>query len=149
MAKLSDKQKKRIIVERANGKSLTQLAGKFHVSTTTIARVCKQDPETAKMVKQKKEQNTLDMLAFMDEQKNSAQKLLASIIEAMNDPAKLEKANIKDLATAFGIITDKFTKNIPSSEKEETDDGFLSALNEKAAEIWADGDDNEQEDSDV
>ena len=32
---------------------------------------------------------------------------------------------------------------------EVADDGFLAALNGKAAEVWADGDDNEQEDSDV
>ena len=35
------------------------------------------------------------------------------------------------------------------AQEETADDGFLAALNGKAAEIWADGDDNEQEDSDV
>lgn len=32
-------------------------------------------------------------------------------------------------------------------EESKDDDGFLAALNGKAAEIWADGDDNEQKDS--
>lgn len=35
------------------------------------------------------------------------------------------------------------------TQEETADDGFLAALNGKAAEVWADGDDNEQEDSDV
>lgn len=35
------------------------------------------------------------------------------------------------------------------AQEETSDDGFLAALNGKAVEIWADGDDNEQEDSDV
>lgn len=35
------------------------------------------------------------------------------------------------------------------AQEETADDGFLAALNGKATEVWADGDDNEQEDSDV
>ena len=42
------------------------------------------------------------------------------------------------------------TADMPQANTEEAaDDGFLAALNSKAAEVWADGDDNEQEDSDV
>lgn len=45
---------------------------------------------------------------------------------------------------------DKWRDKPKETAQEETpDDGFLAALNGKAAEIWADGDDNEQEDSDV
>lgn len=45
---------------------------------------------------------------------------------------------------------DKWRDKPKEAAQEETpDDGFLAALNGKAAEIWADGDDNEQEDSDV
>ena len=45
---------------------------------------------------------------------------------------------------------DKWRDKPKEVNTEETaDDGFLAALNGKAAEVWADGDDNEQEDSDV
>lgn len=53
---------------------------------------------------------------------------------------------LRDLAAMYKDLT----ADMPQTAQEETqDDGFLAALNGKAAEIWADGDDNEQEDSDV
>lgn len=53
---------------------------------------------------------------------------------------------LRDLAAMYKDLT----ADMPQANTEETaDDGFLAALNGKAVEIWADGDDNEQEDSDV
>lgn len=53
---------------------------------------------------------------------------------------------LRDLAAMYKDLT----ADMPQANHEETtDDGFLAALSGKAAEIWADGDDNEQEDSDV
>lgn len=48
------------------------------------------------------------MLAYLDAQKGSVQKLLTSIVEAINDPEKLQRANVRDLATAYGIFADKY-----------------------------------------
>lgn len=116
--KLTDKDKKRIIVERAEGASLSKLADKYHVSKTTISRVCTGDPETQKRVTAKKEQNTIEMLAYMDAQKGRAQKLLSQIIEALSDPEKLARANVRDLATAYGIIADKFIGAAPTGSED-------------------------------
>ena len=53
---------------------------------------------------------------------------------------------LRDLAAMYKDLT----ADLPQANTGETDDdGFLAALNGKAAEVWADGDDNEQEDSDV
>ena len=43
MAKLTDKQRKKIIAESVNGSSIRALAAKYGVSTTTIQRVLKSD----------------------------------------------------------------------------------------------------------
>ena len=53
---------------------------------------------------------------------------------------------LRDLAAMYKDLTEDLPK---ISDEETADDCFLAALNGKAAEIWADGDDNEQEDSDV
>ena len=52
---LTDKQKKKIIADRADGLSLRQLAAKYGTSTTTIHRVIGSDPETERKVTAKKE----------------------------------------------------------------------------------------------
>lgn len=116
--KLTDRQKKQMIVDRAEGMTFPRIAEKYGVSTTTAQRVVKGDPETVKMVQEKKEQNTLDMLQFMEEQKPKIQQLLKHIVEALDDPAKLARTNPRDLATAYGIIYDKITASAPKTNDE-------------------------------
>ena len=116
--KLTDRQKKQMIVDRAEGMTFQSIADKYGVSTTTAQRVIKGDPETAKKVQEKKDENTLDMLQYMEGQKPKIQQLLANIVEALNDPTKLARANVRDLATAYGIIYDKITASAPKTNEE-------------------------------
>ena len=116
--KLTDRQKKQMIVDRAEGMTFPRIAEKYGVSTTTAQRVIKGDPETVKMVQEKKEQNTLDMLQFMEEQKPKIQELLKHIVEALDDPVKLARTNPRALATAYGIIDDKITASAPKTNDE-------------------------------
>ena len=57
MAKLTDKQRKKIIAESVNGSSIRALAAKYGVSTTTIQRVLKSDTTLTQKVAQKKAEN--------------------------------------------------------------------------------------------
>lgn len=117
-ARLSDKQRKMIIADRVRGVSIGDIAKKYHIAKSTVHRVVKRDPETERAALRKKEQNTQDMLAYMDEQKGRAQQLLSQIIEALSNPEKLARANVRDLATAYGIIADKFIQTAPNSDAE-------------------------------
>ncbi len=65
MAKLTDKQRKKIIAESVNGSSIRALAAKYGVSTTTIQRVLKSDTTLTQKVTQKKAENTASILAFI------------------------------------------------------------------------------------
>lgn len=118
MAKLSDAQRKKIIADRVNGMTFRKLAAKYGVSTTTIQKVLKRDPSLVQKVTQKKEKNTQDMLAFLDSQSESAQEFVTMALEAIKDPAKLEKASVQTIAVALGIVIDKFTQAKPKSEDE-------------------------------
>ena len=136
--KLSDKQKKQIIADRVGGLSLRKIASKYHVSEPTIRRVLKNNPEVTQRVADKKEQNPLDMLEFLNLQKGQAQETVKNILEAINDPEKLARTNPRDLATALGIIIDKFLNNTPTRAASVQDDGFLKALKSSAAKDWED-----------
>ena len=116
--KLTDRQRKEIIVDRAEGMTFRDIGRKHGVSDATVRRTCKADPETAQLVAEKKEQNTLDMIQFMEGQKPKIQELLKNIVEAMNDPVKLARTNPRDLATAYGIIYDKITASAPKTNDE-------------------------------
>ena len=121
MAKLTDKQRKKIIAESVNGSSIRALANKYGVSTTTIQRVLKSDTELMQKVAHKKEENTASVLAFMDSKKNDVCALIENLLAAMNDPGKIAATPLSQLATAMGIVIDKYTANesIKSSDTRE------------------------------
>ena len=115
---LTDKQKKQIIADRVEGLSIRKIAEKNGVSTYAVLKAIEAEPDFKQKITEKKEQNTLDMLQYMDCQKPKIQSLLANIIEALNDPEKLKRANVRDLATAYGIIYDKITASAPKTNDE-------------------------------
>ena len=119
MAKLTDRQRKRLIADRANGMSLSKLAAKYGVSVTSVRRTLAKYPEAAEKCRQKKEQNDQDMLAYMDSRKAVAQDLVDAILQDMADPERRAGASFRELATALGIIVDKFTGNTSKDKKEE------------------------------
>lgn len=117
-AKLTDEEKKRIITRYVECQNYSQVAREFGVSEITVRRCVKNDPEMSDKVEHKKEKNAQDMLAYMDGQKGKAQELLANIIVALNNPDKLARANVRDLAMAYGIIADKYIQLMPKDNAE-------------------------------
>lgn len=135
MAKLTDKQRKKIIAESVNGSSIRALAAKYNVSTTTIQRVLKSDTELTQKVAQKKAENTVSILAFMDSKKNDVCGLIDKLLAAMGDEDKLAAATVNQLATAMGIVIDKYTANeaIKPSDTKETN--FFEAIRSAGEEV--------------
>ena len=116
VAKLTDKQKKQIIARRAEGESLRGLAKRFGVSDATIRRVLRSDPKTSQKVAQKKAQNTADVLAHMDGQKEAVCGLLDAYLAALGDPEKIARAGLSQLATTMGILIDKYTATVQNEQ---------------------------------
>lgn len=128
-ARLTDEQKKRIIADYVESGSYNATARENGVSRNTVKRVVLSDDENARKCQQKKEQNTLDMLEYMDSRKGQAQGIIDTYLEALADPEKLENASLQQIATALGIVVDKFTKTTPAGEN------ALSKLDEVLKEI--------------
>lgn len=110
MAKLTDEQEKRIIAEYVEGgTSHRKLAAKYGVSTYKIASVLHSDREINRKISQKKEENDVKVLQHMESRAGEVCGLVDRILEEMGSPEKLETASLNQLATAFGILIDKFT----------------------------------------
>lgn len=114
-ARLTDKQKKKIIADYIESGSYNATAKRFGISESTVRRLCKREPEITKKAEQKKEQNTIDMLAYMDSRKEQAQGVIDDYLKALANPSKIEAAKLSEIATALGILVDKFTKNMPTN----------------------------------
>lgn len=109
---LTDKQKKEIIACYVECQNYSEVGRKFNVDESTVRRITKTDKEITQKAEQKNKENTQEVLEAMKERSQTKIKLLDKIFEAMD--GKLENidmfTNIKDLATAYGIIMDKELK---------------------------------------
>lgn len=130
MAKLSDRQHKALIARYAEIGNFSQVAREFGVSVNTVKNHCLADQETANLCKQKKEENTQDILSYMDSRKGKIFDILDKLIEGMNDDEKIRRTGLQALATAYGIIVDKVTQNAP-----QTDTAQLKRAKEILGEI--------------
>lgn len=113
-ARLTDKQKKKIIADYVQLGSYNAAAKANGVSLNTVKKIVQGNADIAEMCNQKREENTAEMLAFMDSRKGEAQNVIDAYLKALADPEKLENASLSQIATALGIVVDKFTKNTAS-----------------------------------
>lgn len=114
VTKLTDKEKKRMIADYIECQNYSEVARKYKRSVPTIKRVVLADEQILKKVKLKKEENTLDTLDYIMSLKEQKTRLLNKLLNAMenkvDDTNNKIKQNMKDLATAYGIILDKDMK---------------------------------------
>ena len=115
-SRLTDKQKKKIIADYVECGSYNATAKMNGVTHQTVRRIVSKSAEITKKVQQKKEQNTADMLAYMESRKAKAQEAVDAYLDALADPAKIKAAKLSEIATAMGIVVDKFTKTTAAGE---------------------------------
>ena len=113
-ARLTDKQKKKIVADYLETESYNATAKLNGVADTTVKRVVEDCREFQKIAEKKKKQNTLDMLAFMDSRKKKMQEAIDMHLQALTDEEKIRSAGLAQIATSFGIIVDKATRNTAS-----------------------------------
>lgn len=127
--RLTDGQKKMIIADFVELGSYNAVAKKHGIADSTVKRAVLSDEETKRRAERKKKQNTLDMLAYMDDRKGKAQTVIDAYLDALADPEKLERATLAQIATALGILVDKFVGNTQSG------DGSIHKLDELLKEF--------------
>lgn len=108
-ARLTDKQKKRIIADYIELGSYRATARKHGIAESTVRRLVIREPQTTQKAAHKKEENTADILAHMDRQKDKVCGVLDKYLEAMQDSEKIGRATLPQIATAMGILIDKYT----------------------------------------
>lgn len=113
--KLTDKQTKEIIAERAEGMSFRTLARKYNVSANTIKNCCTENEDFVQICTQKKEENAQSVLEHMDKKKDIACRIIDECLNEMTDADRLKAASLKEIATVMGIVIDKFTKTESSA----------------------------------
>lgn len=115
--RLTDKQKKRIISDYVNIGSYSTV-GKMHgISATTVKNVVLKNSETVGLCEQKKKQNTMDMLEFLETRKQKTQDIIDQLLDCM--PDKIPRASLVQIVTAYGVLVDKSTLLSGNDKKDE------------------------------
>ena len=115
--RLTDKQKKRIISDYVNIGSYNTV-GKMHgISATTVKNVVLKNSETVELCEQKKKQNTMDMLDFLETRKQKTQDIIDQLLDCM--PDKIPRASLVQIVTAYGVLVDKSTLLSGNDKKDE------------------------------
>ena len=112
MAKLTDKEKKKIIADYIETQNFSETGRMNNVSDMTVRRLVENNEDVLKKVEEKKKENTKDILEYMDNIYEKQKKIIDLSLEALID--KLSKpdmfTNVKDIATVYGVIFDKALK---------------------------------------
>lgn len=117
--KLTDKQKKKIIADYVENQNYSETARMNNVSDVTVKDIVTKDKSTLKKFEQKKKENTQSTIEYMQTQHETKKRILDKILNAIESKADNVDmfTNIKDLATAYGIILDKELKVLELKNK--------------------------------
>lgn len=137
-ARLTDKQKKKIIADYVQLGSYNAVAKLNGVSDKTVKSIVMANPDFTEKSEQKKEENTADILAYMESQKQIVCEIIGKGLMALNDPEKLARANPSQITTALGTLIDKWVMVNGSSGTEAKEDGLSASLRELAKEMESD-----------
>lgn len=147
MAKrLTDKDKKKIIADYMENQNYSETARINNVGVNTVKRlVLSQDnEEMARKSKEKKEENTKDILEYMDNIAEKQKKIIDLSLEVLEQ--KLSNpdlfTNIRDVAIVYGTIFDKALKykELQVKNGDNNKNNFADSL----VELWKEREKNEK-----
>lgn len=107
-ARLTDKQKKKIVADYLECQSVNLAAKRNRVSWDSAKKALEEAGEIEKKLEQKKEENTADILAYMESKKGIVCEIIEKGLKVLNDPEKLAEASPAQITTAIGTLIDKW-----------------------------------------
>ena len=136
--RLTDKRKKKIVADYLELGSYNATAKLNGTSSRTVKRVLAEVPEMPEKVKQKKAENTADILAYMESQRGLVCEIIGKGLAVLNDEEKLREATPAQITTALGTLIDKWAAVSGSAADEIKEDGLSKSLREMAEELESD-----------
>ena len=134
---LTDRQKKKIIADYVQLGSYNAAAKINGISPNTVKNLVKGNADIAKKCELKKEQNTAEILDYMDRQKSGVCAILDICLNELKNPEKYAKVPPQQIATTMAILIDKYTADYgrTSNEQGAEDDALTTSLKELAEEL--------------
>lgn len=139
-ARLTDWQRKKVVADYVELGSYNAAAKLNGISATTVKNVVLKSEDFVRMCERKKEQNTRDMLAFMESRRDAVCEIIGLGLDALSDPKKFAKATPNQVTTAIGTLIDKWTAIGGGPSETAKEDALSKSLSELAAALKSDED---------
>lgn len=137
-ARLTDKQKKKIIADYLEMQSINSTAKKNGICWKTAKVIIEHDEELTKKLEQKKEENTADILAYMESKRQEVCGIIDIGLSVLPDKIR-DARTASEVTTALGTLIDKFTANGRGIGDTREKDGLSKSLEEMAKGLESDG----------
>lgn len=137
-ARLTDKQRKKIIADYTELGSYNATAKRNGVSLNTVKKIVLGNADFAEKCNQKKEQNSADIIAYMESKRDIVCEILGKGLEALNSPEKLAEASPTQITTAMGTLIDKWTAIGGNIGNDAEEDALSRSLRKLAEELESD-----------
>nr|DAZ60799.1 MAG TPA: helix-turn-helix domain protein [Caudoviricetes sp.] len=131
-ARLTDKQKKKIVVDYLETQSYSATARLNGVTHQTVKRIVQESPDFSEKLQQKKDMDTADIIAYMESKRDAVYNIIEVGLRIL--PEKIETAkSATEVTTALGTLIDKWTLKSMGSNGGNLgdDDPITKALKEK------------------
>lgn len=137
-ARLTDKQKKKIIADYVELGSYNAVAKSNGVSLNTVKKIVQENADIAEMCNQKKEENTADILAKMDERKDKVCNIIDLYLDELLNISQFKNLTPNQLTTAMGTLIDKWTAISGGPADTAKEDDLSRSLRELGQELESD-----------
>ena len=136
-ARLTDRQKKKIIADYVQLGSYNATAKVNGVSLNTVKKVVQGNAEIAEMCNQKKEENAADILAYMEEKRKAVCDIIEVGLAVLPEKIKTAKS-ASEVTTALGTLIDKWATVSGGPADTAKEDELSKSLREMAEELESD-----------
>lgn len=127
--KLNDKQVSELVIEHANGTSISALAKKYGIDRSTARRYIDNAAELRQKYNAIKNETVTE---WLDGQREEIKGLLNQIISLL--PKKLKESNARDLIGAYKILIETSINNVESTNESREQITEISVEFEDASE---------------
>ena len=127
--KLNDKQVSELVIEHANGTSISALAKKYGIDRSTARRYIDNAAELRQRYNAIKNETVTE---WLDGQREEIKGLLNQIISLL--PKKLKESNARDLIGAYKILIETSINNVESANENRAQITEISVEFEDASE---------------
>lgn len=138
-ARLTDRQKKKIIADYVQLGSYNATAKLNGVSKDSVKRIILNCEDFAQKAQQKKEENTADILDYMESQKDDVCKVLGICLNELKKAERYERTPPQQIATTMAILIDKYTASGGGPKDEAEEDSLSRSLQELGEGLESDG----------